>query len=99
RDATVTGVQTCALPISLCVGAPACPSATAAKQTIAANGLTKENVFFMTTSSKMTVNASRAPPESPRRQIHKSPETWYEVKPASRSEERRVGKECTTGRG
>src|SRR5437879_5180745 len=68
---------------TLCVGAPACPSAAAAEQTIAANELTKEKVFFITTSSKMAVNVSHAPPGSPSRQIRNPPETWCEVKPAS----------------
>src|SRR2546422_1598311 len=81
RDVAVTGVQTCALPISI-HSAPA-PHAYA-MFVVACNPVSDINTIAYSHKFHATRNAVRS--------LNPSFAHWY--RPPSRSEERRVGKEC-----
>src|SRR5699024_11320055 len=92
RDRNVTGVQTCALPISSPTTAPkisACKSASVKSNALSASGFSQAVISTDagSTGNGLTINSKGTTPA--------------QVSPCSttRSEERRVGKECRYRRG
>src|SRR5260221_8616349 len=78
RDHCVTGVQTCALPIS---STPSSPREASCRTTIAA-------------SARLPRSLSSSPTASLHKASRSMPRSLLERALVSRSEERRVGKEC-----
>src|SRR5207248_8161625 len=87
RDRTVTGVQTCALPIYTShIGRPKCHYDDKVIKT-AVELVTKQGLSYRSASARMwRLHAARIPFGT----IH----NWVESRYLQRSEERRVGKEC-----
>src|SRR5690606_39546550 len=84
RDFHVTGVQTCALPIWVCVGAPA-----------GAKAAVEQRTRVACRSARFA--AAAAPAAGPDRRV-RSCRNSDRTPPQTRSEERRVGKERKTRR-
>src|SRR5206468_4893981 len=92
RDLIVTGVQTCALPISV---SPVTPCSAAVSEFVALT-----IVLPPLTENSALSPRTKVPPLPSLRASNKPPEasdTTRPRSPVSRSEERRVGKECSVG--
>src|SRR5690606_40729097 len=90
RDFHVTGVQTCALPISACFSAPECPQPAGQTEVVVEPILSLSPWHFQALSACANVLSSASAPPNLQR---KSVRPIFSIR-SSRSEERRVGKEC-----